>query len=79
MTTKERYTSDPLVIYVAPSCEHNRLRELVAQGHSIIPLQLEPDADLILSPTAHWWNSTMWENVKYFDTVLKTIRKERKK
>ena len=72
-------TPHPLVIYVAPSCEHDRLHELAAQGHSIISLQLEPSADLILSPAAHWWHPFMWEKTAYLDAAIKAVRKENKK
>lgn len=49
--------------------------ELAAKGHTI---RVEPiDADLVLSPKAHYWHETFWLT-KYLDAALKAARARRK-
>lgn len=68
----------PLVIYVDPSIEHEYLNTLREKGHAILALQLDPPADLILSPVAHAWHRVMWEKVAYIEAALKGARTRRK-
>ena len=74
-------TSQPLVIYLDPRIlpvQKGRLAELASQGHTILPLELVPKADLILSPAAHWWTPLMWSKESYLDVAMKAARKRKK-
>lgn len=66
-----------LTIYVEPSwTSHPALHALAEKGHTIKMLEL-PDADLILSPTAHYWDETMWDT-KLLDAAIKAARRAKK-
>ena len=63
----------PLTILVALEwLTHEKVQALAEQGHTI---QVAPVADLILSPTAHWWNGTMWP---FLQVALKAARARKK-
>jgi len=66
-------SSKPLTILVAQAwLTHEKIQALAAQGHEI---QVAPDADLILSPAAHWWQDDMWP---FLPVALKAARKRNK-
>ena len=66
-------TPVPLTILVAPEwLTHEKIVELAAKGHTIGEA---PVADLILSPSAHWWSDAMW---KFLPTALKRARARKK-
>lgn len=66
-------TPKPLTILVDSQwVNHPAVLALVAQGHTVAPL-LEK-ADLILSPTAHYWREEMFETT-YLIAAMKAARK----
>ena len=66
-------TPQPLTILVAQEwLTHECIQKLADQGHTI---QVAPVADLILSPTAHFWKEDMW---KWLPVALKAARARKK-
>lgn len=65
-------TPKPLTILVAQQwLAHEQVQKLAEQGHEI---QAAPEADLILSPAAHWWADDMW---KFLAVALRAARKRK--
>ena len=63
----------PLTILVAQEwLTHEKIQALADQGHTI---HVAPEADLILSPAAHWWKEDMWP---WLPVALKAARARKK-
>ena len=68
-------TPQPLTILVAQEwLTHEHIQKLAEQGHTI---QVAPAADLILSPTAHWWDEKMFD-AKFLAVALRRARARKK-
>ena len=69
-------TPAPLTILVAQEwLTHERVQALVAQGHTV---HVAPVADLILSPSAHYWREDMWDLLDLALTRARAKKKETK-
>ena len=66
----------PLVILVDSALgNHPQLILLEEKGHTIRYEKI--DADIVLSPKAHYWHETFWQT-KYLEAALKAARARRK-
>lgn len=73
-------TPTPLTIWTTAAwAKRPEIAALADKGHTIVEIDaLGPAPDLILTPTAHRWEPTMWET-KLLDVALRAARARTKK
>ncbi len=71
-------TNNRLRILVAPQfLRHEEIVALEAKGHEVTVLNAGDDVDLVLHPSAHFWNDMMWDFLPAALTAARKRKKER--